>query len=76
MRILDTKKAKERHEAEAADEKERREYEEWLKGASSTAPLTADELKGIWGLWDGFTVPPERLKKLADSLRKQMGISP
>lgn len=76
MKILDTKKAKKRHETAATDEQERREFEEWLKTANSTAPLTADELKGIWGLWDGFTTPPADLKKLADSLGKQMGINP
>lgn len=78
MRILDTKRAKERRETKAADERELREYEEWLN-SGSTVPLGAGDLKGIWNLWDGHggssTSSPADLKKLAESLRKQLGIA-
>lgn len=48
MKILDTKKAKERYEAE----KELREFEEWLKdGVNNMVPPSYDDLK--W-LFDGY----------------------
>ncbi len=81
MRILDTRKAKERRDTEATDEREKRQFEEWLSG-TNTAPLNADELRGIWGLWDGHggrsitrsTRSPQELKRLAESLRRQLGL--
>jgi hypothetical protein len=83
MKILDTKKAKEQHEAE----KELHEFEEWLKsGVSSTAPPNYDDLKG---LWDGCTsrppwspiagkatMDPEKVQEMVNDLRKQFGLNP
>lgn len=81
MKIIDTKKAKEQHEAE----KELHEFEEWLKsGVSSTAPLNYDDPKG---LWDGFsntgdsrpiagkaTMDPKQVQDMVDALRKRFGL--
>lgn len=65
MRILDTKKR-------VAEERELREFRKWLDSASSTAPLDANDVRNIWHLWDGFTIPMDELKRMVDSLRKRM----
>jgi hypothetical protein len=69
MRILDTEKAKKRREAEADDEREQREFQEWLDSATDTAPPDAHSLDGLWKPLTS-TMPPERAKRLLDSLRQ------
>lgn len=68
MKILDTKKSKEKREAkEEAKEvtDELHEYEEWLKTVSNTAPPNLEDLKG---LFDGFTttLSSSEIKSLTD----------
>jgi len=75
MKILDTKKAKERHEAEAEAEEELREFEKWLNSAQDTSPPNYDDLKGLFdghgGHSGGYTtLTPDAVKDLVDSLRK------
>jgi hypothetical protein len=74
VKILDTKKAKERDEAVAKAERELREYQEWLNSATS---LGTNDLNDIQHLWDGqgnSTRSLADIEKLVESLHKQLGL--
>lgn len=79
MKILDTKKAKEKREAEANDERERREFQEWLDSAVGTPAPSADDLGKLWdpkAIRTTSTMSPERIKEWLDSLRKTTSTMP